>query len=364
MKYAELFSGIGTGSLAVNNVFPGSKCVFHSEISPQRIKIHDKHFSDVKNIGDINFVDEEDMNKLPDFDLLIGGSPCQDLSIARGKGREGLDGEQSGLFYKFLDLYRIKKPRFFMLENVASMPDDERNEISRCLKVEPVEISSIHFTGQDRRRYYWANFPVPKANHLPKLNGSAIIDRSDEPTLSLGQVLWKKDIGGMDGEDWKLLHSVWHEGEKKGKAFIRKHKSDWEMVGWSRSTRELFFNSVEEMNKLIKLKELMIYKCHGLAKNKKDELRERLTYVEQRIKINMGANTLVTGKHCARMSSKNLVRNGSKYRQLSVKECLRLQGLPDDWLNSMSELAAFAAIGDGFTRNVIEHNLEGLRSIL
>lgn len=82
IKYFSAFSGIGGFELAIQSVFPNAECVGFSEIDKYAIQIYQKHFSDHKNFGDITKID---IDNLPDFDLLVGGSPCQDLSIAKKK---------------------------------------------------------------------------------------------------------------------------------------------------------------------------------------------------------------------------------------------------------------------------------------
>lgn len=62
------------------------------------------------------------------IDLLIGGSPCQDLSALR-RNREGLNGKKSSLFYEWLRIKEQIKPRYFLLENVATMKDDDKQII-------------------------------------------------------------------------------------------------------------------------------------------------------------------------------------------------------------------------------------------
>jgi DNA-cytosine methyltransferase len=340
IRYGELFSGIGVGSLAFKNVFKDkAECAFFSEIHQQRIKAYSKHFPDHKNVGNIDFVD---LDRLPQIDVLIGGSPCQDLSIARG-AREGLDGDQSGLFYKFLDVIKEKKPKYFILENVASMRDEDRDEISRCLGVKPVLISSKFFTGQDRERYYWCNFPImdlPTEEIDPRVH----IDKTHAPDQPL---------------NWKVMHTVWCEGKKIGKTSLRDRRSKWDFLAWSRSTRYPEFDTAQERDEWLSIREITEWK--SMPPKKK---AIRISYVEQRVKINMGAHTLVTGKHCARMSAKNMIRDGAKVRMLNRKECLRLQGLPDDYLNGLSDSAAYAAIGDSFTLGPIEHILKSLKEEL
>lgn len=99
-----------------------------------------------------------DSDELPDFDILVGGSPCQDLSISKND-RQGLLGSKSELFLEYVRILREKKPSFFVLENVASMRNDDRDTMSEILGVEPIMINSALVTAQQRRRYYWTNIP-------------------------------------------------------------------------------------------------------------------------------------------------------------------------------------------------------------
>lgn len=89
---------------------------------------------------------------------MIGGSPCQDLSIAKAN-RTGLQGERSGLFYRYVDCLHKFKPTYFLLENNNSMPKEAKKEISTLLGVEPILINSALVSGQMRKRLYWTNIP-------------------------------------------------------------------------------------------------------------------------------------------------------------------------------------------------------------
>lgn len=96
-------------------------------------------------------------------DLLIGGSPCQDLSIAQGANkRKGLKGERSGLFYEYLRILTEAKPKYFILENVASMNDESKNTISQELGVDPIMIDASLVSAQNRKRLFWTNIPNVK----------------------------------------------------------------------------------------------------------------------------------------------------------------------------------------------------------
>ena len=132
LKYLSTFTGVGAFETAMANLGLDkgySSCVGWSEIDPYAIKVLTSNHRQIKyrNLGDIRGIKET-----PDFDLLVGGSPCQDLSIAR-KGREGLSGSRSSLFWEFVRLLELKKPQYFLLENVASMKKEDRDIITLAL---------------------------------------------------------------------------------------------------------------------------------------------------------------------------------------------------------------------------------------
>lgn len=126
------------------------------EIEPNAIKISKKNYPQIEHCGDVTTAD---FTKYKDFDLLIGGSPCQSLSIVQSKTRQNLDGK-SKLFFEFVRAFEEVKPKYFLFENVASMKDECKQVISECLGCEPIFINSGDFSAQERPRYYWTNIPV------------------------------------------------------------------------------------------------------------------------------------------------------------------------------------------------------------
>jgi site-specific DNA-cytosine methylase len=156
VKYLSLFSGIGGFELAIQSVFPNAECVGFSEIDKYAITTYQKHFPDHVNLGDIQ---EINSLALPDFDMIVGGFPCQDLSIAKS-GRQGLNGKRSGLFWTMVSIMRIKSPKWFCIENVASMPKEAKALITRELGVEPIIINAALVSGQNRKRLFWCNWNV------------------------------------------------------------------------------------------------------------------------------------------------------------------------------------------------------------
>ena len=113
MNYFSAFSGVGGFDMAVPEDW---ECVGMSEIDKYANMVLKYHFKKVKNYGDIEKIRYEE---LPDFDVLLGGSPCQDLSVA-GK-REGLAGLRSRLFFSYAAILKVKKPEYFIFENVKGL---------------------------------------------------------------------------------------------------------------------------------------------------------------------------------------------------------------------------------------------------
>lgn len=91
-------------------------CVGYSEIDKYAIKVYERHFSGHKNYGDATAINPTD---LPDFDLLVGGFPCQAFSIA-GK-RAGFDDTRGTLFFDIARILKEKQPRHLVLENVKGL---------------------------------------------------------------------------------------------------------------------------------------------------------------------------------------------------------------------------------------------------
>lgn len=155
MIVLSLFDGISCGRVALQRAGIKVDRYLASEVDKYAIKITQKNFPNTEQLGDVKNVWAKN---LPKIDLLIGGSPCQDLSIAKA-GRKGLDGERSGLFWHYVRLLRTCKPKYFLLENVESMSKDNKQKITEVLGVEPIMINSALVSAQQRKRLYWTNIP-------------------------------------------------------------------------------------------------------------------------------------------------------------------------------------------------------------
>lgn len=123
MKVASFFSGIGGIDLGLEQA--GMEVAFQCEILPFGKSVLKRHWPDVPIMDDIKLVKADD---IPDVDLFAGGFPCQDLSLANQGKRKGLEGERSGLFYKYAELIEEKRPRWVFIENVPGLLNSARGE--------------------------------------------------------------------------------------------------------------------------------------------------------------------------------------------------------------------------------------------
>lgn len=114
MRLGSLFSGIDGLALGVQLV-TGARLAWHSEVDPDACAVLARHWR-VPNLGDVSAVD---WGRVEPVDILVGGFPCQDISLA-GKGA-GIDGERSGLWRCYADAIRSLRPRFALVENVSAL---------------------------------------------------------------------------------------------------------------------------------------------------------------------------------------------------------------------------------------------------
>jgi len=157
MKVLSLFDGISCARVALNRAGLKVREYYASEIDKYAIEIAQKNYPDTVQMGDIkNLLTNYTGHRFDNIDLLIGGSPCQDLSIAKA-GRKGLKGERSGLFYEYVRILQEVKPKYFILENVASMPKEAQETITKLLGVEPIMINAALVSAQNRKRLFWTN---------------------------------------------------------------------------------------------------------------------------------------------------------------------------------------------------------------
>ena len=114
MKFGSLFSGIGAIDLGLERA--GMTCRWQVEIDEFANLVLEKHWPDVPRYRDVREVDGKKVEKV---DLVCGGFPCTDISVA-GRGA-GLEGVQSGLWYEMFRIVREMRPNWVLIENVSAL---------------------------------------------------------------------------------------------------------------------------------------------------------------------------------------------------------------------------------------------------
>ena len=168
MNVLSLCDGMSCGHIALDRVGIKVDRYYAAEIKEIGIKVTKANYPNTIHIGDVNKISYSDGvlhteigDFLTDIDLVMFGSPCQTFSIAMKTDlRVGLKNkEKSGLF---LECYRILKevnPKWFLMENVARMKEEDKNFITSLMGVEPLRINSALVSAQLRDRFYWTNIP-------------------------------------------------------------------------------------------------------------------------------------------------------------------------------------------------------------
>lgn len=129
IKFIDFCSGIGAGRLGLEK--SGMKCIAHSEIDEDANNTYVKFFNDNNNLGDLTKIIPE---QLPPFDLLIAGFPCQTFSIV-GK-RKGFSDVRGQIIYYLIEILKVKKVKYFILENVKGLVNHDRgNTLKIILKL-------------------------------------------------------------------------------------------------------------------------------------------------------------------------------------------------------------------------------------
>lgn len=209
-----MFDGISIGRLALSQLDIPVERYLAYEINDKPIKCSKSNWSDIEHRGDVHNIDYEE---ILDFDLLIGGSPCSDLSTAMAQ-RKGLRGSKSSLFYNYYDTWiKMGKP-LFLFENVGGMPKKDEKIISELFGSEPIKINSKKYAPAMRNRLYWTNitedtFNVNKTlfsnNNYCNLLSSVLSEGFTDRTHA--RALLASDSRPLTASV-KMLHRYWNKG--------------------------------------------------------------------------------------------------------------------------------------------------------
>lgn len=179
----SLFDGISCGQQAIQNAGLSIDKYIAYEINQDAINVTQKNFPGTIQMGSVildrkmDYTKNKWLFKYPDFSygigpkkdniiVLIGGSPCQNLSKTRIDNPDiykGINGDKSSLVRAFIKAKNTIHPDFFLFENVKMNKADE-GFITKRLGVNPVLIDSSEFSAQSRERLYWTDIPYDTKN--------------------------------------------------------------------------------------------------------------------------------------------------------------------------------------------------------
>ncbi|XP_035530179.1 DNA (cytosine-5)-methyltransferase 3A isoform X5 [Morone saxatilis] len=166
IRVLSLFDGIATGLLVLKELGIEVDRYVASEVCEDSITVgHVRHQGRIMYVGDVRNVTRRNIQEWGPFDLVIGGSPCNDLSIVN-PARKGLYEGTGRLFFEFYRLLHETRPKdgddrpfFWLFENVVAMGVSDKRDISRFLECNPVMIDAKEVSAAHRARYFWGNLP-------------------------------------------------------------------------------------------------------------------------------------------------------------------------------------------------------------
>ena len=215
LRVLSLFDGMSGGQIALNYLGIKDYTYYASEINENSIKITQKNYPDTIQLGDVTLLKEQKLKEIGDIDLLMGGSPCTNLTITvcnNYEHNQGLLGKESKLFFEYIRIKKLIKPKYFLLENVASMTTENKDIITKYMGVEPIKINSDIVSAQDRERLYWTNIPL---NKLPVSKGLVLKDIMQQNVEERYFYKQDFDFNGWDKRIIATLHLKCHDIGKR-----------------------------------------------------------------------------------------------------------------------------------------------------
>lgn len=312
IKVLSLFDGMSCGRIALERAGIKVDNYYASEIKPHALEVTKHNYPDTIHVGDVTKLEyvngkldnTETTFNVGEIDLFIGGSPCQNFSAACiPSKRLGLQGEKSSLFYEYLRLLKEVQPKYFFLENVASMDKEDQDKISEYLGVQPVRINSDKFSAQLRDRLYWTNLEV---SPVEDYNAPLLKD-----VLESGYSPRKKALCLLEGYS-RPTSTPYRKMRRHAKSF-----------------NTLIFKSESHYNDCM---ELYNKNFKGLKAKEADKIAE-----------NLDLSTF------------------EGIRDLTQTEMERLQTVPEGYTSVVSRNDAASLLGDGWTVDVIAHIFKGIK---
>lgn len=300
-------------------------CIGYSEIDKYAIQIYEKHFNH-KNYGDATKIDT---GELPDFELLVGGFPCQAFSIA-GK-RKGFDDTRGTLFFEIARILADKRPKYLVLENVKGLLSHEGGETFQTIIGVLTDLgyfvewqvlnSKNHGVPQNRERVFIIGYLGGECRPevFPIGESSDGIVQGEEFREQISNTLRTNYSNGHSNETYV--------GELRE---ITKGQSQGARVYDTEGVSQTISSGGGGMGAKTGL-----YAMRGRGNGQQLEYRGDET------------NSLTS------VQKDNLWVKDARIRRLTPTECERLQGFPDGWTEGISDTQRYKCLGNAVTTNVI-----------
>ena len=409
MKILSLFDGMACGALAMQSAEIVIDKYIAYEIDKYAIQTAQHNFPFIEERGDVF---KADFKEYAGFDYLIGGSPCTYWSIAQTKNRETVaSGMGWKLFSQYVRALHEAKPRFFLYENNKSMSAAIRASITETFGFEPILINSALVSAQNRQRLYWcgirqADGTYKKADiQQPADRGILLKDILAEPVNVM-----KYELQSVENKDAGVVGILDMAGQEQIKRVYGTNGKCATLTTCQGGHREpKVFERIadpvcvaqrgryDESGKVYQHYEAQpTGKTNNLTTVSKDNLiavnitkdgkagKLRATYYKDGVR-NLIANS-IDKKTCVAMRVNEATKaapiyevkdglitvKGKKYpiklvdgfyiiRKLTVRECMRLQTVPEWYEWPVSKSQAYKMLGNGWTVEVIAHLLRGLK---
>ena len=354
IKVLSLFDGISCGMIALERAGIKIEKYVAYEIDYDAIKISKKNYPEIEHKGDVfkaKYIEGE-------YDLLIGGSPCTYWSIAN-KNRETINkGLGWDLFNQYVRALKEVKPKYFLYENNYSISKEIQNAISKELGVQPIMINSLLVSAQSRKRLYWTNIPnitLPNNKHiylkdvLKIKNNEKTFDKIIKTEINFKVKVRKNQINK------KELANYLREHKNKSNKEIAKfcNVPITKVEHWFRLDNSF---SIPDEENWFKLKQCLNIKENYFDKEITEfEYRDNKFDMAKRIyHINGKYPTLTTQSGAGKRKN---ITDGKNLFCLTPLYCERLQTLPDNYTEGISDTKRFKVVGNGWTVDVIAHIL-------
>lgn len=326
LNVLSLFDGMSCGQIALNRAGIKYQNYYASEIDKYAITVTQANYPNTIQLGDIENWRLWNID-WQSIDLIFGGSPCQGFSFAGNQ--LAFDDPRSKLFFTFVDIVNhVKKmnPNLkFMLENVR-MKKEHLNVISECLGVEPVFINSSLVSAQNRQRFYWANWTFKE----PEDKGIVLTDILEE--------------GFVDRDKSYCIDASYYKGGNLNSYY----KSSRRQIVFHPAAivgRRLDSNNVrQDYDKSIPIRQIL----YVLDSNK------------SRCLSTVGKDCVVSWLDVG-MYKDAYLKYRDFFRNLTPIECERLQTVPDNYTNFVSNSQRYKMLGNGWTVDVIAHILKEMK---